>query len=534
MKMLRALSARASFGTLPRAFVPSIESAGASTPRPRSGRAYVRARADAERSVETGEVETTAALVGTVVTAQANFLRVVVNGDAVIGAHARERRRQVEDAKSRASEAGASSDVERLDAMLAREDRKTELLCVARALLKKIKKRVLVGDEVELSGIDWVENRAVIDDVVGRRSELVEPPIANVDQALLVFSLEQPPLEAKQLTRFLVSMEATKVPFTLVLNKCELLSDEEVADWRARLEGWGYDAKIVSVATGRGVDELEEALRGKTTVLAGPSGVGKSSLINRFRYGSALAGALESVESSTSTSEGSDSEGEEAARYITDLDIEGGGGGGVKRGSRSIEDEKWRVDLASLDLQSVKGVGSRSGRGRHTTRHVSLLTLDIGGFLADTPGFGYPSLEGFDTEKLAMCFPEIRNAIENSDARCQFADCTHRHEPGCAVADECWEEQRYDLYYELFEEVKQIAENERQAYFRESRVKTKSATGKDATRIEAKLETKSHRRVSRRRARMETADLRKAVAHDADREDDREDDFDNVEDDERV
>ena len=146
MKMLRALSARASFGTLPRAFVPSIERAGAATPRPRPGRAYVRARADAERSGETGEVETTAALVGTVVTAQANFLRVVVNGDAVIGAHARERRRQVEDAKLRASEAGASSDVERLDAMLAREDRTTELLCVARALLKKIKKRVLVGD----------------------------------------------------------------------------------------------------------------------------------------------------------------------------------------------------------------------------------------------------------------------------------------------------------------------------------------------------------------------------------------------------
>ena len=85
-----------------------------------------------------------------------------------------------------------------------------------------------------LSGVDWVQSRGMIDDVVGRRSELVEPPIANVDQALLVFALEQPPLEVKQLTRFLVSMEATKVPFTLVLNKCELLSEVEVADWRAR------------------------------------------------------------------------------------------------------------------------------------------------------------------------------------------------------------------------------------------------------------------------------------------------------------
>jgi len=315
----------------------------------------------------------------------------------------------------------------------------------------------------------------------------------------------------------LVSMEATKVPFTLVLNKCELLSELEVADWRARLEGWGYDAKVISVATGQGVEELEEALKGKTTVLAGPSGVGKSSLINRLRFKSALTGALESVsvESPSTSSECEDvdddaeaSGGSGGVKYITDMDIEGGGGGGSKRGSRSIEDQKWRSDLSNLDLQSVKGVGSRSGRGRHTTRHVSLLQLQVGGFLADTPGFGYPSLEGFDTDKLAMTFPEIRNALERAgDARCQFSDCTHRHEPGCAVVDECWEEQRYDLYYELFAEVKQIAENERQATGRESRTKTKSATGKDATRMEAKLETKSHRRVSRRSKRMATADL---------------------------
>lgn len=507
--------------TLPRALV--TRDARSTSP---AGRFRSRVASSSSASVgaasASGQGERDGRVTGTVVTAQANFLRVVVDGSVVTGAHEEERRRQVEEARARASEAGAREDVERLEEMLTREDKTTELLCVARALLKKIKKRVLVGDEVVLSGIDWVDSRGMIDDVVGRRSELVEPPIANVDQALLVFALEQPPLEVKQLTRFLVSMEATEVPFTLVLNKCELLSETEVADWRARLESWGYDAKIVSVATGQGVDELEEALRGKTTVLAGPSGVGKSSLINRFRFGQALAGALESVESSSEKSD-------DGARYITDLDIEGGGGGGTKRGSRSIEDEKWRVDLANLDLQSVKGVGSRSGRGRHTTRHVSLLHLDVGGFLADTPGFGFPSLEGFDTEKLAMCFPEIRNALANSDARCQFADCTHRHEPGCVVVDECWEEQRYDLYYDLFEEVKQIAENERQSYFRESRVKTKSAAGgKESTRIEAKLETKSHRRVSRRRSRMEVDDLKSAALTDDDDDESDDDDDEHI------
>jgi ribosome biogenesis GTPase len=493
-------------------------------PRPTPRRVVSRAneREDDRASSGTTSSSSSTPLTGTVVTAQANFLRVVVDGRAVCGATAAERRGQIEDAKRRASEAGATEDVGRLEEMLSRDDATTELLCVARALLKKIKKRVLVGDEVALSGVDWVENRGMIDDVVERRSELLEPPIANVDQALLVFALAQPPLETKQLTRFLVSMEATRVPFTLVLNKCELLSETEVADWRARLEGWGYDAKIVSVATGRGVDELEETLRGKTTVLAGPSGVGKSSLINRFRYESALTGALKSVEetSSTRSSESAD----DCAKYITDLDIEGGGGGGGKRGSRSVEDERWRNDLSVLDLQSVKGVGARSGRGKHTTRHVSLLRLDVGGFLADTPGFGYPSLEGLDTDTLAMCFPEIRDAIAESDARCQFSDCTHRHEPGCVVADDRWEERRYDLYYELFEEVKQIAESERHARDRESRTKTKSAAGKDATRTEAKLETKSHRRVSRRRARMETDDFLKSRAYDDDDDDDEDDD----------
>jgi len=470
---------------------------------------------------------------GVVVTAQANYLRVVVNSDAVRGIHAEERMTQFEDAKKRAVEANAVEDVAKLEAMMADEGA-TELLCVARALLKKIKRKVLVGDEVILSGIDWVESRGMIDDVIPRRSELIEPRIANVDQALLVFALEQPPLEAKQLTRFLVSMEATQVPFTLVLNKCELLSELEVADWRARLEGWGYDAKIISVATGEGVEELEAALKDKTTVLAGPSGVGKSSLINRLRFKSALTNALESEAEGSDECAGDDDDGDgaenAAPKYITDLDIEGGGGGRLKRGKRSVEDDVARSNLSTLDLQSVKGVGSRSGRGRHTTRHVTLLRLEVGGFLADTPGFGYPSLEGFDTDKLAMCFPEIRNAIANSDVRCTFSDCTHREEPGCVVVDECWEEQRYDLYYELFAEVKKIAENERMAYGRESRVRYKSASGKDATRMEAKLETKSHRRVSRRSSRMETSDLTsEALDHDDDDEQDDDDDDDDDE-----
>ena len=99
-------------------------------------------------------------------------------------------------------------------------------------------------------------------------------------------------------------------------------------------------------------------------------------------------------------------------RFITDVDISGGGGGA--RGS---------ITLDGLELQSVKAVSSKLGRGRHTTRHVTLLPLKSGGLLADTPGFGYPSLTSITTNTLPDCFPEIVRAKAERGA-CKFSDCT--------------------------------------------------------------------------------------------------------------
>eukprot|EP00740_Mantoniella_antarctica_P013794 CAMPEP_0181380686 /NCGR_PEP_ID=MMETSP1106-20121128/19687_1 /TAXON_ID=81844 /ORGANISM="Mantoniella antarctica, Strain SL-175" /LENGTH=762 /DNA_ID=CAMNT_0023499753 /DNA_START=288 /DNA_END=2574 /DNA_ORIENTATION=+ len=591
-----------------------------------------------------------AAASGAVVTMQANFLRVVVKGDAMSLPQKRERLAQFAKAVDRAREAGQTEDAEKLQRR-AEEDGPYELLCVVRALLKKIRQRVLVGDGVEVNGVDWVDSRAMVDSVHARRSRLVDPPVANVDHALLVFALERPPLEAKQLTRFLVSMEATGVPFTLVLNKCDLVTEEVRADWEARLGQWGYRPRFVSVATGEGIDELEAELargmsddrleeedddeetdeyadeegfdardeegreegaltRGSTTaepsedeegaghtqgnprvtvtqseeekardaaraggvtVLAGPSGVGKSSLINRLRAGSRLAEALleagemeaaaeaEAEEDSENVEDVEDGEEDGAADnndddddgahsraiYITDVDISGGGGGA--RGA---------ISLKGLELQSVKAVSAKLGRGRHTTRHVTLLPLKSGALLADTPGFGYPSLTTLTVAKLGDCFPEIRRA-KRAQGACKFADCTHRDEPGCAVDEMMpWEEERYDMYCDTFDEVTAMERAERQAgYKRESRVRYKSGKngvaaaaataaaitapvdgsvagkggavrmrrgegkgggeGDDGMRVtrvpkagvqrmEAKLDTKSHRRQSRRSRNMET------------------------------
>ena len=320
-----------------------------------------------------------------------------------------------------------------------------------------------------------------------------------MDRALLVFACDKPLLEAKQLTRFLVSMEATKVPFDLVLNKADLISDVEKADWTARLEQWGYAPIFVSVATGEGVDELETYLarksesvggdfpsdaaaaqgafaeerskarddgdgemgnrdtahdatgqipsssaptnfRSRVTVLAGPSGVGKSSLINRLRAGSALAVALqeagefdeveceegdldldgedddgddedegtgtsESYNSATGTSdEDTTATGtkktvfrKQKNRFITDVDISGGGGGA--RGSLSL------VMKSGVELQSVKSVSAKV-RG-FPTEHVPPSRLPI---LVLTKGRLRP--EG---TILSDCYPDcFRNTMEYS------------------------------------------------------------------------------------------------------------------------
>ena len=569
-------------------------------------RAVAAAAASDDASDASSSSSPDASASGVVVTSQANFLRVVVHPRDMSSRQMANREAQLRDAQARAELAGKTEDVAALRKIIDDRDGPYELLCVARALLKKIKRVVLVGDDVTLTGIDWVGDRAFVYDVEQRRSRLIDPPIANVDRALLVFALERPPLEAKQLTRFLVSMEHAGVPFDLVLNKCDLVSETTRADWKARLEQWGYTPWFVSVATGEGIDELEADLatarirkegeekrkrrededdseddsddavdrnRTRVTVLAGPSGVGKSSLINRLRAGSALAEALaeagefdEAEEDAFGTDDASDEDDDEdisdgsrrASRnvYVTDVDISGGGGGA--RGALNLQ------LAAGVELQSVKSVSAKLGRGRHTTRHVTLLPLKSGGLLADTPGFGYPSLEGVTTAEVVggSLFPEIAYAKKTTGSACKFSDCTHRDEPGCVVDEVMpWEEERYDMYCDVFDEVASAEKRERAAgYKRETRVRykdgatsvkdtktlssgtesssesssaakkkrssstrretrrgnvassadgvaTKKKTDRANRRMEPKLETKSNRRQSRRAFNMETAEM---------------------------
>ena len=218
------------------------------------------------------------------------------------------------------------------------------LLCIRRSRLKKIGQRVMVGDRVCVEEPDWEGGRGAITRVFPRQSELDRPPIANANQIVLVFALADPPLDPIQLSRFLVKAESTTLIVQLCLNKQDLVTDTELAEWRDRLAIWGYRPYFVSARQGTGLEPLRECLRDKTTLVSGPSGVGKSSLLNLL--------------------------------------------------------------LPEVNLR-VGEVSGKLRHGRHTTRHVELFELTSGGLLADSPGFNQPDLDCAPTE-LVHLFPEAR------------------------------------------------------------------------------------------------------------------------------
>jgi ribosome biogenesis GTPase / thiamine phosphate phosphatase len=217
------------------------------------------------------------------------------------------------------------------------------LLCTRRTRLKKIGQRVMVGDRVQVEEPDWADGRGVIAQVWPRQSELDRPPVANADQILLVFAVAEPVIEPYQLSRFLIKAESTGLDVCLCLSKRDLIAEAEQQIWQNRLASWGYEPLLISIKTGSGLTELSQRLSGKTTIVSGPSGVGKSSLINQL--------------------------------------------------------------IPTVDLR-VGAVSGKLERGRHTTRHVELFELPAGGLLADTPGFNQPDLDCPPTE-LAQYFPEI-------------------------------------------------------------------------------------------------------------------------------
>ncbi|MBD2201003.1 small ribosomal subunit biogenesis GTPase RsgA [Calothrix sp. FACHB-1219] len=282
----------------------------------------------------TGTVNfTTGQLLGTVLAVQANFYQVQLD---------------ITD-----KEPQENNDAENLSPTISASSTPPMLLCTRRTRLKKIGQQVMVGDRVVIEEPDWAGGRGAIADVLPRQTQLDRPPIANVNQILLVFAVADPPLEAYQLSRFLVKAESTGLDVVLCLNKSDLISPQMQQQISDRLLAWGYQPLFISVQNSINIDQISHYLNQRITVIAGPSGVGKSSLINSL---------------------------------VPDVNLR------------------------------VGEVSGKLARGRHTTRHVELFELPSKGLLADTPGFNQPDLD-CTPEELVYYFPEARERLATGSCR---------------------------------------------------------------------------------------------------------------------
>ncbi len=265
------------------------------------------------------------------------------------------------------------------------QDEPRTLLCTVKGSLKRERRRtdlVAVGDRVwaidvgEGEGqIEAVEPRTRALSRLARNTQDVEQVIlANPDQVLFLFAVQEPEPHRRMLDRFLVLAESAGLPAIIGVNKIDLdgpapdnpettRAEVTFGDYRAV-----YPVRYLSVATGTGVEQLREDLQGKVTAVAGPSGVGKSSLLNALH----------------------------------------------PEGNRA-----------------VGAISAATGKGRHTTIATQLYRIAPDTYVADTPGIRALALHGVPPETLDRCFPELRPYLGG----CFYHDCTHLHEPGCAVRE---------------------------------------------------------------------------------------------------
>ncbi|OXS78508.1 ribosome small subunit-dependent GTPase A [Domibacillus enclensis] len=262
--------------------------------------------------------------------------------------------------------------------------------CRGRGVFRKRNITPLVGDYVEYEAEN--DKEGYILSIGDRKNELVRPPISNIDQAVLVFSALEPTFSTMLLDRFLVLIESKNVEPVICVTKMDLVEDSK--GLQAFMEDYrtiGYTVVETSSEKMEGLVALEDYLAGKTSVFAGQSGVGKSSLLNAIR--------------------------------------------------------------PELELKTDE-ISSSLGRGKHTTRHVELIPLS-GGLVADTPGFSSLDFDGIEVEDLSDCFPEMaersaackfRGCIHLNEPKCAVKQAVEKDEIPSY---------RYDHYLQFIEEIKE-------------------------------------------------------------------------------
>ena len=232
--------------------------------------------------------------------------------------------------------------------------RKIRLLCIRRSKLNYQGLFIDVGDIVCVESIDYKNKRAVVSDVEPRQSFLKRPAVANVTLVSICISADEPLFDMEQTSRFLLTAECANIEPLIILTKIDLITKNDLILYINKFKSWGYDCIPVSIHNSQGIDSLIERFRKtKLTVLAGPSGVGKTSLINHL------------------------------------------------------------IPTVSLPTSSVS---KKLKRGTHTTRHVELFAIGNGSLLADTPGFNRPEIV-CEPSDFAFLFPEFRTQLSNSQCK---------------------------------------------------------------------------------------------------------------------
>lgn len=212
-----------------------------------------------------------------------------------------------------------------------------------RGIFKKDGITLAVGDRVELAIIDEAEKKGVINSIYPRKNQFIRPPIVNVDTFVVVFAASKPKPNLVLVDKFLVMAEMSGVEAVICINKKDLVSEEELEEYKSVYEDI-YPVIAVSAKNGEGLDELKSAISGETAALAGPSGVGKSTLLNSL------------------------------------------------------------IPHANMETGSIS---EKTSRGKHTTRHVEIFNADGGGRIFDTPGFTSFEIMEAEEDSLMHYYPEI-------------------------------------------------------------------------------------------------------------------------------
>lgn len=265
--------------------------------------------------------------------------------------------------------------------------------CKAKGIFRKEHVKPLVGDDVDMDVLDERDRLGNIRRILPRKSALIRPAVANVDQALILFAIVKPNPNFNLLDRFLIRMERQNLPTLICFNKQDIATAKEKESLRRAYETCGYQVLFISALENEGLEEVRGLLHGKTTTLAGPSGVGKSSLINK---------------------------------------------------------------LAPAANMETGAISEKIERGRHTTRHSEIIALGEETYLVDTPGFTSLDISEITKEELGKYYPEFvqyeplckfRGCAHMSEPSCGVKD---------AVEAGKISRVRYENYRVLYQELKEV------------------------------------------------------------------------------